>query len=163
MNPAKFFTIALAALLLLPGAALAAPQVKIDITAEKEVVVTENGQSVTKRVPVTEIAPGETVIYTLAVANSGDEAATSVIVDDPIPEGTTYLPGSATELGEVIFSIDGGENFKKPSLLTYEATKPDGTKEKSTASPEQYTHIRWQLPEVAAGASQKLSFQVKVK
>jgi uncharacterized repeat protein (TIGR01451 family) len=163
MHQKKIFAIAFAVLLLVPITAMAAPQVKIGIIAEKEVVVTENGQTVTKRVPATEAAPGETVIYTLTVANSGDEAATNVVVNDPIPEGTSYLPGSASNTELVTFSIDSGENFKKPSLLSYEITNPDGTREQRVASPEQYTHIRWQIPEIAAGASQELSFQVKVK
>jgi len=163
MHQKRIFALALAAMLLAPITALAAPQVKIGIIAEKEVVVTENGQTVTKRVPATEAAPGETVIYTLTVANSGDEAATNVVVNDPIPEGTSYLPGSASNTELVTFSIDSGENFKKPSLLSYEITNPDGTREQRVASPEQYTHIRWQIPEIAPGASQELSFQVKVK
>jgi len=163
MHQKRIFAIAIAVMLLAPITAMAAPQVKIGIIAEKEVVVTENGQTVTKRVPATEAAPGETVIYTLTVANSGDEAATNVVVNDPIPEGTSYLPGSASNTELVTFSIDSGENFKKPSLLSYEITNPDGTREQRVASPEQYTHIRWQIPEIAPGASQELSFQVKVK
>ena len=61
-------------------------------------------------------------------------------------------------MGEVTFSIDGGKTYKKPSLLTYEITNPDGSKEKRTASPEQYTNIRWQIPQVAAGAKGEAEF-----
>ena len=64
---------------------------------------------------------------------------------------------------EKYVSIDGGQTYKKPSLLTYEIINPDGSREKRSASPEQYTNIRWQLPQVAAGARDELSFQVKVK
>ena len=163
MKSKNLIVTALAAVLLFPAAALAKPQVKIGITAQKEVVVTENGKTVTKKVPANEAAPGETIIYTLKVANTGDEMATNVVVNDPIPEGTSYVPGTATNPGEVTFSIDGGKTFNKPDLLTYEVTNPDGTKEKRTASPDQYTHIRWQLPKIAAGANEELSFQVKVK
>lgn len=159
----KVLTLALVTALILPAAALAKPLVKIAIAAEKVIVVTKNGKTETRRVPAGEAAPGETLIYTLAVTNSGDEAATNVVVNDPIPEGTQYIPGSATEMGELTFSIDGGNTYKKPSLLTYEVTKADGAKEKRVASPEQYTHIRWQIPEIVAGAKKELSFQVKVK
>jgi uncharacterized repeat protein (TIGR01451 family) len=153
----------LAATLLLPAVALAAPKVELSIQAEKEVTVTEDGKKVTKRVAAEEAAPGETIIFTIAYANTGDEAATNVVVNNPLPEGTAYVPGSATEKGEVTFSIDGGETFKKPSLLTYEITAPDGKKEKRTASPEQYTHVRWQLPEIPAGERGEVSFRVQVK
>lgn len=163
MKSKNLIVTALAAVLLFPAVALAKPQVKIGITAEKEVSVTENGKTVTKRMPATEAAPGETIVYTLKVANTGDETATNVVVNDPIPEGTAYVTGSATDAQDATFSIDGGKTFDKPSLLTYEVTNPDGAKEKRTASPDQYTHIRWQLPQVAAGANEELSFQVKVK
>ena len=82
---------------------------------------------------------------------------------DPIPEGTAYLPGSATEAGELTFSIDKGKSYKKPSLLSYEITAPDGKKEKRVASPEEYTHIKWTLPSVAAGEKGSVNFKVKVK
>lgn len=160
---AKSIVTPLAAVLLLAATAWAAPLVTLAIKAEKEIVVEEDGKKVTKRVSAEEAAPGETIIFTIAYANTGDEAATNVVVNNPLPEGTAYVLGSATEIGEVTFSIDGGQTFKKPSLLTYETTAPDGTKEKRTASPEQYTHVRWQLPEIPAGERGEVSFRVKVK
>ena len=163
MQLKKIVITALAATLFFPLAALAKPQVKIGISAEKEVVVTENGQTITKRIPATDATPGEIIIYTLTVANTGDETAANVVVNDPIPEGTAFLPGSATGSSEPTFSIDGGKTFQKPSLLTYEITNSDGTKEKRVASPNQYSAIRWQIPQVAAGAKDELSFKVKVK
>lgn len=162
-HPRKFLLTLLTVALILPAIAWGAPQVKIAVKAEKEVVIEEGGKTVIKRVPAAEAAPGETIIYTLEVANTGDEAATDVVVNNPIPKGTAYVPGSATETGEVTFSIDKGVTYKRPSLLTYEVTSLDGSKAKRTASPEQYTDIRWQIPLVSAGASQKMSFQVKVQ
>lgn len=159
----KVITTALAATLLLAGAAWAAPQVTLSIKAEKEVVVEEDGKKVTKRAPATEAAPGETVIFTIVYENSGDEDATNVVVDNPIPEGTVYINGSATETGELTFSIDGGKSYKRPSLLTYEIANPDGSKEKRTASPEEYTHIRWQIPAIPPGVKGDVGFRVRVQ
>ena len=85
-----------------------------------------------------------------------------MVINDPIPEGTAYLAGSATGPVAATFSLDG-KTFEKPAELTYEVTNADGTKEKQVASPDQYTHIRWQLATVAAGATENLSFKVKVK
>lgn len=161
--PKKFLMSILAAALLFPAAALAAPQVQLAITAEKEVTVTQNGEQVVQRVPAGEAAPGETVIFTIVYENVGDEAATNVVVNNPLPEGTAYVPGSATEAGELTFSIDGGETFKSPSLLTYEVANPDGTQERRVASPEQYTHIRWQIPEISAGGNGEVNFRVQVQ
>jgi uncharacterized repeat protein (TIGR01451 family) len=159
----KVFLSILAAAILLPAIAWAAPQVELSIDAEKEVTVVEDSHQVTKRVPASEAAPGEAVIFTIHYENTGDEAATNVVINNPLPEGTAYVPGSATEKGEVTFSIDKGETFKKPSLLTYEVTTPQGNKEKRTASPERYTNVRWQLPEVAAGSSGEVHYRVRVK
>ena len=125
--------------------------------------VTENGKTVTKRMPADRGGTRRDDDLHPQFENTGDETATNVVVNDPIPEGTAYVTGSATETGEVTFSIDGGKTFKKPSLLTYEVTNPDGSKEKRTASPEQYTHVRWQLPAIPAGEKGEVSFRVQVK
>jgi len=146
-----------------PIGAWAKPLIVLEISTSREVVEKVNGEEVRKIIQTDQAEPGQTLIYTIKYRNDGDETASNVVVDDPIPTGTIYLPGSATEKGEMSFSIDGGQTYKKPSLLTYEITNPDGSKEKRSASPEQYTNIRWQLPQVAAGAKDELSFQVKVK
>lgn len=153
----------IAAMLLISAAAWGAPQVEVKVKAEKEKVVTKEGKKVTKMVAAKSFSPGEIIHYTILYRNTGNEDATSAVISDPIPKGTVYLPGSATETGELTFSIDGGKTFKKPALLTYEMKAPSGAIEKRTASPEEYTHIRWVIDRIPAGASGKVSFQVKVK
>ncbi|HTG82047.1 MAG TPA: hypothetical protein VL949_08910 [Geobacteraceae bacterium] len=152
------------AALLLPLAAVAKPLVSVSITAEKEVLVKKGDEKVKKRVPATKIIPGNVVFYTVNYINSGDEAATDAIIDDPIPQGTVYIPGSATgEHAEITFSIDGGKTFKKPTLLTYEVKNKDGSIEKRTASPEEYTHVRWTISTIPAGAKGTVGFKVRIK
>jgi uncharacterized repeat protein (TIGR01451 family) len=132
----------------------------ITIKAEKEVTL----NNVTKRVPAETIASGDVIIFTLNYVNSGDEAATNAVINDPIPKGTFYLAGSAFGNGaDITFSIDGGKTFKKPSLLTYEIKHPDGKIEKRMVSPEKYTHIRWIIGVVPAKGSGEAGFQVRVK
>lgn len=156
--------IAILAALLLPMAAFAKPLVSVSITAEKEVTVVKNGQKVAKKIAAARINPGDVIFYTLNFINSGDEAATNAVLDDPIPLGTVYLPGSAFGPGaEITFSIDDGKTFKKPSLLTYEVKNQNGAMEKRTASPEEYTHIRWVIDKIDAGAKGTVGFQVKIK
>ena len=164
MNTHRFFLTLVVACLLIPAVALAKPQVSISIKAEKKVTVVENGQEVVKQIPAEEVLPGETLIYTLSYTNAGNEAATNVVINDPIPEGAAYVLESASGEGtDISFSIDGGKTFKKPSMLTYEVKLADGTKEKRVASPEEYTHIRWTIRKVRAGGSGQLGFQVRVK
>ena len=40
------------------------------------------------------IAPGDVLTYTISFENSGQDGATNVVLTDPIPAGTTYVPGS---------------------------------------------------------------------
>ncbi|PGV68056.1 cell surface protein [Bacillus cereus] len=42
---------------------------------------------------------GETLTYSIALANIGNITATNVIYTDPIPSGTTFIPGSVTVNG----------------------------------------------------------------
>jgi uncharacterized repeat protein (TIGR01451 family) len=151
------------AMLVLPAYAMAAPDVKIGIKAEKVVVVEKDGKKVEKLVAVDEVAPGDVLAYTLTYENKGDETATNVKLVDPIPDTTTYLVGSVFGPGaDVGFSIDGGKTFKAPSLLLYKVKVGDEVVSKK-ASPEQYTHIRWTVKEIPAGKSGIAGFRVRVK
>lgn len=151
------------AFLTLPLAAWAQPKVAISIKAQKEVTVSVKGKDVKKKIAAKGFLPGEEIIYTLSYVNSGTEAATDVLITDPIPAGTSYIPGSASEAGELTFSLDKGKSFKKPTLLVYEVKGSDGKAQKKVASPEEYTDIRWTLPSVPAGGKGSVSFKVKVK
>ena len=149
--------------LLIPLTAWAAPKVELSISVEKSIVVEENGEKVTKQVAATEVTPGETLTYTINYVNSGDESATNVAIVDPFPEGSSYITGSASMTGELTFSIDNGKTYKKPSLLTYTVKNSSGAQEQKVASPEEYTHVRWLIPAIAAGEKGSVSFQVLMK
>lgn len=41
-----------------------------------------------------ELRPGDTVQYTVGITNNGTDDASQVVLDDPLPAGTTYVPGS---------------------------------------------------------------------
>jgi uncharacterized repeat protein (TIGR01451 family) len=145
--------------LMLSAEVFAKPLLSISMKAEKEVVI----DKVTKKIPANTVDSGDVIFYTLSYVNSGNEAATNAVLDDPIPKGTVYLAGSAFgKDADITFSIDGGKTFKKPSLLTYEF-KTNGKTEKKTASPEQYSTIRWIISVVPAKGSGEVGFQVKVK
>lgn len=157
------FTVAAVMLVAMPLAAWAQPKVEISIKAEKEVTVTAKGKQVKRKIAAKGVQPGEEIIYTLNYSNSGTEGAKDVVISDPIPEGTAYLPGSASEAGEVSFSIDKGKNFRKPTLLTYEVKGNDGKVLKKVATPDDYTDIRWTIPSIPAGGKGSVSFKVRVK
>lgn len=156
-------TAATAAMFALPLAAWGQPKIAITIKAEKEVSVLVKGKQIKKRIAAKGIQPGEEITYTLSYNNSGTESATDVLITDPIPAGTAYIPGTASEVGDLTFSIDKGKTYKKPTLLTYEQKGSDGKIQKKVASPEDYTDIRWTLSSVPAGGKGSVNFKVKVK
>lgn len=151
----------IAVLLLIPAVnVFATPQVSISITAEKEVTINKQKKMIVAK----DIKPGDVIFYTIRFINSGDSTATNAVLDDPIPQGTIYIPGTADGNNtDITFSMDGGKTFKKPSLLTYEVKLPGKKAEKKVASPEQYTHIRWVISTISAGGKGQVGFQVKVK
>ncbi|HIP07689.1 MAG TPA: DUF11 domain-containing protein [Mariprofundaceae bacterium] len=151
------------AMMVLPAYAMAAPNVKIEITAEKVVMVEEDGKKVEKRVVASEVLPGDVLVYTLAFKNVGDELARNIKVDNPIPKDTAYVVDSAYGPGsKITFSVDGGKTFNSPSLLRYEV-EVKGEVQQRKASPEEYTGIRWTIEEVGVGKSGVASFRVRVK
>jgi uncharacterized repeat protein (TIGR01451 family) len=163
MSRKGLIVVAVIAAMLVPALAMAAAKVTVSITAEKEIVVTENGKKVIKTVAAKEFVPGDTISYTVNYANTGNETATNAVIDDPVPLGTAYITDSATGAGaDIMFSIDKGKTFKKPTLLFYEVDV-DGKKVKKTASPDLYTDIRWTISSIPAGASGKVGFKVRVK
>jgi uncharacterized repeat protein (TIGR01451 family) len=150
--------------LLLPGLAWASPQIKIDVVAEKEQVLLEDGDEVIERVPAETILPGETLIFTVHYANSGTDEARSVVVTNPIPVGTVYVPDSADGvLSEVAFSVDDGKSYADPAKLSVEAKDSNGKLTKRPASAEEYTHVRWVISEIPAGGHGELAFRARVK
>jgi uncharacterized repeat protein (TIGR01451 family) len=151
------------AVVLTAGQAMAQPRMAVDMKAEKLVSVQEDGKTVHKRVEARDTLPGDVLIYTVSYRNGGNSAATAVSIDGKIPEGTAYVPDTASRPEIVTFSIDQGKTYKKPALLTYEITDANGGKKQVKASPEAYTEIRWVISEIPAGGSGELAYQVRVK
>ena len=145
--------------------AIAAPQISLTVSAEKEITeVDDKGQQITRRVAATDTVPGDVLFYTIRYSNTGDEAARNVQLDNPVPDATAYQANSAWGEGtDILFSIDGGKTFKKASSLTYQVTGADGQSENRQASPEQYNAIRWIIEEVAPGAEGSTGFSVLVQ
>jgi uncharacterized repeat protein (TIGR01451 family) len=131
--------------LLLAGAAASQTPVgelKIRAIAEVESKSVEAGREVVKLVPADRLVPGDRVIYTLEVRNSGTTALDAPTVTYPIPEHTRYAADSAQGPGaEVSYSVDGGQSFERPANLKLPG--PDGQLHPAAAA--DYTHIRWQL------------------
>ncbi len=60
-----------------------------------------------KSASVSTVEVGESLLYTVEVKNTGDYALFNVKLDDTLPLGFSYLPGSAKENGSTIADPDG--------------------------------------------------------
>ena len=164
MRTRTFLMLAALTLMLLPMDAWAKPEVKVKISAEKEMSVVENGKTVVKRVAADTVESGQTLFYTLTVTNRGDEKAANVVLNNPVPEGTAYVADSAYGEGtKIVFSADGGQSYGLPPRLTVLVKQDDGSAGKRIAAPEEYTHIRWTIAEVLPGKILKLGYRATVK
>ena len=104
-------------------------------------VAAVNGEDPQDTPPV--VAPGDTVDYTLTVANAGGRPISyDTVVTDCVPEGLTFVAYGAS-----------------PDGVTPEASSSgDG----DNGCPTDTTRLRWVIDEVAAGSSVELSYAVTV-
>ncbi|HEU4911715.1 MAG TPA: DUF5979 domain-containing protein, partial [Actinomycetes bacterium] len=95
--------------------------------------VGSRGLSVVKAVSPTGAAEfGDTLTYALTVSATGNLPQSNVVVTDPVPAGTTYVPSSAgCDAGTCTVAVTGGV-------------------------------ISWSLGTMAAGTSRTVSFQVTI-
>lgn len=86
------------------------------------------------------VLPGQVLEYQLTVANLGDSTlpAGTVEIVGLVPDGTVFVPGSATpSSGRLLteFSSDGGASFSEPPLL----------RDDVRVDPSAYQAVRWTL------------------
>ena len=131
---------AAAALLALCANAWAQQTINVQTTVQKQIVVeAEDGSSETQLVPVANVVPGDTVVYTITFENVGDEPADDVVITNEIADELEYVPGSAsTGSMRIEFSADGGQTFGLASELTID---DEGVQRPATTT--DYTHVRW--------------------
>jgi uncharacterized repeat protein (TIGR01451 family) len=110
--------------------------------AERESRTVEAGREVVKLVSADRVVPGDRVIYTLEVRNTGATAVDLPMVTEAVPEHMRYIADSAVGPGaEVTYSVDGGRVFDRRENLQV----PGEDSRPRAAVAADYTHIRWRL------------------
>jgi uncharacterized repeat protein (TIGR01451 family) len=91
------------------------------------------------------VVPGDVLIYTVEVRNTGQYSVESATVIQPIPKHTMYVADSAVGPGvDVDYSVDGGRSFDTAeNLKSPPAAAQAARSQRATAA--DYTHIRWRL------------------
>ena len=154
----------LLAAVIAPAFAVADPNIQLDMQVKKEIIIEENGQEVTQWVEAQEVLPGEKLMYTVRYVNMGDEPATEVRIENPIPELSVYVTDSASGEGStIVFSADGGTQYNPAGEVTYEVAVFGGGKDRRVANAERFTNIRWLIEQVPPGSQGEVSFQVLVQ
>jgi len=147
-----------------PAVAVADPNIQLAMSVAKETLVEENGQNVTRWVEAEDIEPGEKLKYTVTYVNVGDEPATEVKIENPIPELTVYVDETASGEGsKIVYSADGGESYSARGEVTYEVTVFGGGTDRRPANADRFTNIRWLIEQVPPGDRGEVSFQVIVQ
>jgi uncharacterized repeat protein (TIGR01451 family) len=153
-------------LALLPLMAWGQQKGAIELTSIAEVEIlqkNEKGKEELKRVEASKanVAPGDTVIFSVRYVNNGDKPAADVVIKNPVPQHMAYVRKSAGGAGARIdFSIDGGKTYATADKLNVKGA--DGKERTALAS--EYTHIRWTMEKpVVNGGKGLVFFRAKVK
>lgn len=157
----------LTAVLLTFAAFAAAAPVNITISAQKEITTVGKDKKVTITYESAEtVKNGDIVVYTILCENTGQEPVKGVEIIDPVPGGTAYVSGSATNAGGkvsgITYSIDQGKAYAAPEKLTYKTTDSKGKAVEKLATSDMYTHIKWLVDSLPSGEKISVTFKAKV-
>jgi uncharacterized repeat protein (TIGR01451 family) len=113
---------------------------------------------------VNAVHPGEILDWTITSANEGSAPARQYKTIGQIPQGTSFVAGSAVAEynASVSYSIDGGKNFAAQPMI--EEKQADGTTKRMPAPASLYTQVRYEWSDpLAAGSTLSASYKVRVK
>lgn len=127
---------------------------------EREVITGDDGKREVRLIEPTNVIPGDLIVYTTTYRNNGNEAATDVAITNVIAKEMRYIAGSADSKGaQLTYSVDGGKTFNREENLT--VLGANGKPRPATV--DDYTHIRWKIADIPAGAEGSVSYQAQVR
>lgn len=107
---------------------------------------------------------GDILEYQLNYSNTGQSSLTGIIVEGPIPSGTTYIANSArTDVkAQLEVTINRGKTWAMPPLFR-DIKNADGSMTKMQIPDSEYTAIRWQvISPLEAGKNMDFIYRIKV-
>ncbi len=126
-------------------------------------VTRDDGTREERFTEATEARPGQVVEYRLIVENVSDETlpAGIVVVTGPVPEGTEFVPSSATPSSDALlteYSADGGDNYYETNVFV------GRVEDRTIAQPTDYDAVRWTVLEpMEPGDTYTLVYRVTVR
>lgn len=108
------------------------------------------------------VVPGDRVVFTLNVTNTGADPAAGFRATNPIPGPVTFIEVTE-DWAEV--SVDGGATWGKLAAMTVKVKAADtGVETMRAASAEDVTHVRWVFTDaIAPGTKTVVSYRGVVK
>ncbi|MEJ8837101.1 hypothetical protein [Ramlibacter sp. AN1133] len=105
--------------------------------------------------------PGDLVAYTATYRNTGKDAARSLVVTVPVPAGMDYQGRQVDEkLAPSLASLDGKTYAAIP--LTRKVKNAQGQEVVQEVPVAEYRFLRWNVPQLAAGANVSVQVTAKV-
>jgi len=110
--------------------------------------------------PATEAKKNATLVYVNQLTNRSPQTQKNIVIDNPIPYGTMYVPNTARceASCKLYFSIDGGKSFKRQEALFVVY----GTKQRPPLGSE-YTHIKFVFPQLLSKQKVRMAFKSRIK
>lgn len=145
--------------------------VKLELKAFRVVTVQDSGKTIEKLEAALDVKPGQVVEYQVTATNTTDRALSSVGVVIPIPRDTRYqaLSAQPLKLGNGLvapeFSFTDKNTFGKAPLKRKVRVTENGQElEKEVeVKPEEYTFVRWTVPQLAPKESVVLKLRTVVR
>jgi uncharacterized repeat protein (TIGR01451 family) len=135
------------------------PEIKVVLSGAVE---RESGRLPVEK--VSSVMPGETLDWTITSQNEGNAPAHEYKTVGQIPQGTTFIAGSATADGtaSVTYSLDNGQTYSTQPVI--EEKQPDGSTKRVAAPVSLYTQVRYEWSDpLADGGKLAASYKVRVK
>jgi len=135
--------------------------VSINSASYQEVTkITASGEKVKEWVRASKVVPGTVIRYVNSLENSGDKAATKLVVNNPVPENMEYVANSASCAGTCLisYSVDGGEHYGQAETLYVGVGQ-----ERHLAKASEYTNIRWVLESLEARSQSSVEYKARLK
>ncbi len=154
---------------MMPAAARAqtAPRSPVTLTSDVKIERVEKDAAGKEKVTLytpkdVAVVPGDKVVFTLEVINTGTVPAAGFRATNPMP-GAVQFTSVAEDWAEV--SVDGGTNWGKLAALKVKSKDASGTAQvERLASAEDVTHVRWVFADaIAPGAKRTISYRGVVK
>ena len=109
------------------GTLLAAPELKLELSASQQVERTVDGVVQTSYEASESTQPGDKLAYTITYTNVGDAPAQGAGITGVIPEGTRFLEVLDMPEGtQLSYSVDAGKRFGQPPF-TVQVKNTDGS------------------------------------